>query len=155
MSKKNEDVQFQFLKILCDLYDGTDYVHEDKIRELWPKCPSHYEILELGVGEYFERNPDYLIHSYMPTGKGRAALREWECSEQAAGELQKLRQDFDQYRAAEAAYKAAQEHRFKLESRRNLIVSAISALLTATAANLLVYYWPAIIEFFSVWIHRP
>lgn len=146
MLRENTDLQYRFLEILCGLYDGTDYVAEDKIREAWPGCPPHHEILELGVGEYFERHPDFQIHAYKPTGKGRAALRKWNSSDQTAKELQKLRQDFDKYCTDEAAYKTSQEHFLKKESRKNIIVSAVSALLTAAAANLLVYYWPDIIR---------
>ena len=142
---KTEDIQFKFLKILCDLYDGKDYVPEDKIRELWPECPSHYEILDLGVGEYFERHPDYLIHAYMPTGKGRAALREWDRSDQAAGELQKLRQDFDQYRADYASYKAAEEHRSKIAERKGFWRGILSGIITTIVGGLVIYYWPDII----------
>ncbi len=145
--RKTEDIQFQFLKIICALYDGTDYVHEDKIRELWPNCPSHYEILELGVGEYFERNPDYLIHAYMPTGKGRAALREWERSEQAAVELQKLRDDFDKYCADQAAYQTAQEHRTKIAERKGFWLGILSNGIAAIIGGLVVYYWPDIVSF--------
>lgn len=142
---KTEDIQFKFLKILCDLYDGKDYVPEDKIRELWPECPSHYEILDLGVGEYFERHPDYLIHAYMPTGKGRAALREWDRSDQAAGELQKLRQDFDQYRAEEAAYHAAEALREKSAEDRGFWKGVLSAVIAGIIVAIFSYYWPDII----------
>lgn len=145
MPRKTEDIQFQFLKILCDLYDGTDYVHEDKIRELWPACPSHYEILELGVGEYFERNPDYQIHAYKPTGEGRAALRKWECSEQAAGELQKLRQDFDKYRAEEAAYHAAEALREKRAEDRGFWKGVLSAVIAGVIVAIFTHYLPNIV----------
>lgn len=145
MPMKTEDIQFQFLKILCDLYDGTDYVHEDKIRELWPKCPSHYEILELGVGEYFERNPDYLIHAYMPTGKGRAALREWECSKQGAEALQKLQQDFDKYRAEEAAYHAAEALREKRAEGRGFWKGVFSAVIAGVIVAIFTHYLPDIV----------
>lgn len=141
MSRKTEDIQFQFLKILCDLYDGKDYVHEDKIRELWSACPSHYEILELGVEKYFDRNPDYQIHAYKPTGEGRAALREWERNQQAAGELQKLRDDFDKYCAKQAANQAAQEHRGKIEFTFTILISAIAAVaaIIGTVVSILTY----------------
>lgn len=103
----SEDIQYQFLKTLCKLYDGGDYVPESKIREVWPDCPSHYEILDLGIEKYFDRNPDYQIHAYKPTGEGLAALREWKRTEETAEDLQKLRNDFDKYRAEQAAYQTA------------------------------------------------
>lgn len=138
---ENKDIQFQFLKVLCDLYDGTGYVPESKIREVWAACPSHYEILELGVENYFDRDPDYQIHAYKPTGKGRAALREWEKDRQSAEELNKMRQDFERYRSDEAAYKAAQEHRGKIEFTFTILISAVAAVaaIVGTVVSILMY----------------
>lgn len=66
-----------------------------------------------------------------------------------AAELNQVRQDFEKYRSEYAADKAAQEHRLKLDFRKNVAVSAVSALLTASAANIIAYCWPDIIAFFS------
>ena len=59
-------------------------------------------------------------------------------------ELQKLRQDFDQYRAEHAAYQAAAEHREKVAERRGFIRGLISGLFTTVIGGLIVYYWPEI-----------
>lgn len=146
MLRENTDAQYQFLKILCGLYDGTAHVAESKIREAWPECPPHHEILELGVGEYFERDPDTQIHAYMPTGKGRAALREWESSEQTARELQKLRDDFDNYRRDHAAEQAAKEHSAKIAERKGFWMGILSNVISGIIGGLFVHYWPDIIR---------
>ena len=151
----SEDIQYQFLKTLCKLYDGGDYVAESKIREVWPECPSHCEILELGVEEYFYRNPDYQIHAYKPTGQGRAALRKWERARQSAEELQKLRDDFDKYRAEQAAYQTAQEHRAKIAERKGFWLGILSNGIAAVIGGLVVYYWPGIAKFFLGLIQCP
>lgn len=149
----SEDIQYQFLKTLCELYDGGDYVAESKIREVWPDCPSHYEILELGIEKYFDRNPDYQIHAYKPTGEGLAALREWKRTEETAEELQKLRNDFDKYRADEAANKAAAEHSAKVAERKGFWFGILSNTIAAIIGGLVVYYWPSITKFFLGLIH--
>ena len=68
--------------------------------------------------------------------------------ESAAGkqiaELQKLRQEFDQYRAEQAAYQAAAEHREKVAERRGFIKGFLSSLVASIFAGLVIYYWPTI-----------
>jgi hypothetical protein len=68
-------------------------------------------------------------------------------------ELQKLRQDFDQYRADEAAKNAADEERHRQERKSDRMFSifagAISGLLVAIVAGLFLYYWPFILAFFN------
>ena len=63
---------------------------------------------------------------------------------ESLGELKKLRDDFDQYRAEQAAYQAAAEHREKVAERRGFIKGFLSSLITAILAGLVIYYWPAI-----------
>lgn len=68
--------------------------------------------------------------------------------ESAAGkqiaELQKLRQEFDQYRAEQAAYQAAAEHREKVAERKGFVKGFLSSLIASVLAGLVIYYWPTI-----------
>lgn len=64
-------------------------------------------------------------------------------------ELQKLRQDFDQYRAEQTAYQAAAEHREKVAERRGFIKGFFSSLITSIVAGLVIYYWPNLIGWVS------
>ena len=57
----------KFLKVLCSLYDGENYVPESKIRSEWPDCPSHNAILGFGKDIYFEWNCDVSNPGYIPT----------------------------------------------------------------------------------------
>lgn len=63
-------------------------------------------------------------------------------------ELQKLRQDFDKYRADYVADKAAGEKQRKRERRSDRIFSivagAISGIIGSAIGGLVVYYWPPI-----------
>ena len=147
------DAQYLFLKVLCELYDGENYVPESKIREVWPECPTAKIIMQLGVGDYFRCYPAASENSYCPKREGIEAFRKWKDSTHTASDLQKLRQDFEEHRADDAAYKTAQEHRFKLEFWKNIGVSAASALLTATAANVIAAHWSDIVSFISRAVH--
>ena len=59
-------------------------------------------------------------------------------------ELQKLRQEFDQYRAEQAAYQAAAEHREKVAERKGFFLGFVSGLVATVVGGLVIYYWPAI-----------
>ena len=59
-------------------------------------------------------------------------------------ELQKLRQDFDQYRAEQAASQAAAEHREKVAERKGFTRGLVSGLITTVIGGLVLYYWPSI-----------
>ena len=60
------------------------------------------------------------------------------------GELKRLRKEVNQYRADEAAYQSATEHREKVAERRGFIKGFFSSLLAAVLAGLILYYWPDI-----------
>lgn len=62
-------------------------------------------------------------------------------------ELQKLREDFDKYRAEEAAYRAAEEHRAKVAERKGFLRGVIATLIVKILGNLFIYYWPSICVF--------
>lgn len=85
-------------------------------------------------------------------GLGQVPFEETGIGKQIA-ELQKLREDFNKYRAEEAAYKTAQENSQKIEFRKTVAISVITSLVTASLANLFVYYWPSIIGFFNGFFH--
>lgn len=63
-------------------------------------------------------------------------------------ELQKLRDDFDNYRAEQAAYHSAQEHRAKIAERKGFWLGIVSNGIAAIIGGLVVYYWPSVIAFF-------
>lgn len=62
-------------------------------------------------------------------------------------ELQKLRDDFDKYRAEQAAYQATQEHRAKIAERKGFWLGIVSNGIAAIIGGLVVYYWPSIVSF--------
>lgn len=68
-------------------------------------------------------------------------------------ELQKLREDFDQYRANYVADKASNEERRKRERRGDRIFAifagAISGIIGSAIGGLAVYYWPVIVSIFT------
>lgn len=68
-------------------------------------------------------------------------------------ELQKLREDFDQYRANYVADKASNEERRKRERRGDRIFAifagAISGIIGSAIGGLAVYYWPVIVSLFT------
>lgn len=74
--------------------------------------------------------------------------------ESAAGkqiaELQKLRQEFDQYRSEQASYHAAAEHREKVAERRGFIKGFLSSLIASILAGLVLYYWTDILQWISI-----
>lgn len=61
-------------------------------------------------------------------------------------ELQKLRDEFSQYRAEEAAYHAAEEHRAKVAERKGFLRGVAATLIVTIIGNLFVYYWPSIVS---------
>lgn len=68
-------------------------------------------------------------------------------------ELQKLRDDFEKYRAEQASYQAAQEHRAKKAERKGFWLGIISNGIAAVIGGLVVYYWPHVIAFFLKLFH--
>lgn len=75
------------------------------------------------------------------------------CIGKQVNELQKLRQDFDQYRTEQASYQAAAEHREKIAERRGFIKGFFSSLISAVMAGLVIYYWPKITDWFISLFH--
>lgn len=63
-------------------------------------------------------------------------------------ELQKLRDDFDKYRAEQKAEQKRNEERAKIERKRNFFISIVSGSISGVIGGLVVYYWPVIISFF-------
>lgn len=63
---------------------------------------------------------------------------------ESLSELKKLRDDFDQYRAEQAAYQAAAEHREKVAERKGFVKGLLSSLIASVLAGLVIYYWPTI-----------
>lgn len=76
-----------------------------------------------------------------------------EQSENQIEELKALRDDFDKYRADQAADKISDDEQRKRERRSDRIFSiaagALSGLITSSLAGLLVYYWPVIVSLFN------
>lgn len=64
-------------------------------------------------------------------------------------ELQKLRHELNKYRAEQAAYQTATEHREKVAERRGFIKGFFSSLIAAILAGLVIYYWPVITAWVS------
>lgn len=64
-------------------------------------------------------------------------------------ELQKLRQDFEKYRADQTAYNAAAEKRHELAEKRQFWRGALAGAIGSTVANLFIFYWPDVVAFFS------
>lgn len=63
--------QYKFLKTLCRVYDGENYVTRDELLKAWKKCPEHRVILSLGKDLYFLA--DYPpAQAYIPTAEGMA-----------------------------------------------------------------------------------
>ena len=71
-----QKMQLKFLLTLCALYDGEKYVLETDIRKHWRKCPSHFTILRLGNGVYFDCNFEHSAMGYIPTAQGLSFVRE-------------------------------------------------------------------------------
>lgn len=65
---------------------------------------------------------------------------------QHLAELQKLREEFDQYRADNAAHQAAQEKSQKLAEKRQFWYGVLSNIISAIVGGLVVYYWPPIVS---------
>lgn len=139
------DVQSTFLLTLSRLYLETKtYVPESRIREAWPECPPHDVLLELGLGLYFYQHPEDRS-AYMPTENCFSLAGERERIIQLQAELQKMRNDFDQYRTDEAAYHAAQDLQRKKENKRAFVLNIFSSTVAAIIGGLVVYYWPCIL----------
>lgn len=64
-------------------------------------------------------------------------------------ELQKLRQDFDKYRAEEAAYHAAEALREKHAEKRGFWKGVLSSVVSGIIVALFSYYWPTIVSFLT------
>ena len=68
--------------------------------------------------------------------------------ESAAGrqlaELQKIRQDFEDYKRKQEAERKAEEERRNIERKRNLIVSLVAGSISGILSGLFLYYWPTI-----------
>ena len=67
-------------------------------------------------------------------------------------ELEKLNQDFEKYRAEQAADKAAQEHSHKLAEKRQFWLGALAGTIGSTIAGLIVLAvknWPSIVSFLT------
>ena len=69
------------------------------------------------------------------------------------GELQRLRQDFDKYRADEATNHAADEERHRQERKFDrmfsILTGALAGAIGSTVANIIAIYWPSILAFFE------
>lgn len=68
-------------------------------------------------------------------------------------ELQKLRQDFDKYRADEATKYAADKEQHMRERKIDhlfmILGGAIAGAIGSSIANLFIFYWPSILAFFK------
>lgn len=68
--------------------------------------------------------------------------------ESAAGrqlaELQKIRQDFEDYKRKQEAEHKAEEERRSIERKRNLVVSLVAGSISGILSGLFLYYWPTI-----------
>lgn len=65
--------------------------------------------------------------------------------------LEEINQDFEKYRADQAAYHAAQEHSHKLAEKRQFWLGVFAGAIGSTIAGLIVLAvqsWPAIVSFF-------
>lgn len=147
------DAQYLFLKVLCELYDGENYVPESKIREVWPECPTAKIIMQLGVGDYFRCYPAASENSYCPKREGIEAFRKWKDSTHTASDLQKLQQDFDKYRAEEAAYHAAEALREKRAEKRGFRKGILTAVIAGVIVAIFSYCLPGIVSFISRAVH--
>lgn len=92
--------------------------------------------------------------NYKDSAMGKMEQTYKEQAENQLIELQKLRQDFDNYRAEYAAYKAAEEHRAKVAKRDGILQGIISTLIVTIIGGLVVSYWPSIISAVSCLFHR-
>lgn len=63
-------------------------------------------------------------------------------------ELQKLRQDFDNYVQKQDAENKANKERQRVEHKRNLIISLLAGSFTGIVSGIFLYYWPVI----TVWV---
>lgn len=64
-------------------------------------------------------------------------------------ELQKLRQDFDNYVAQQEAQRKADEERQRTERKRNTLVSLAAGSFTGIASGIFLYYRPNIVAWVS------
>lgn len=148
-----ENVQYIFLKTLCDLCDGEHFVPETTIRAVWPECPPHDAILPLGNGDYFEYNYNMSSPGYMPTAHGLAFVT--ESREHSNEELRRIAVACEKHakiaelEAAEAKIEAKQALR---RARISNVIAGIAALIT-----LLSWLFPseAIPELIKAIISKP
>lgn len=75
--------------------------------------------------------------------------------EKQLAELQKLREEFSQYRAEEAAYHAAEEHRTKVAERKGFLRGVIATLVVTIIGNLFSYYWPSVVKCVTSFFQSP
>lgn len=98
---------------------------------------------------------DYIKYEDSAMGKLQRSLDSQHT--ERIDELQKLRDDFDKYRADYAANKASDEKRRKRERRGDrvfaIIAGAVSGIIGSAIGGLVVYYWPHVITFFSKLFH--
>lgn len=77
-------------------------------------------------------------------------IEEIQFGESAAGkqfaELQKLRDEFNNYHAEEAAYHAAEATRQKIAERRGFIFGSISTIVCGIVVAIFAYFWPTIVS---------
>ena len=64
-------------------------------------------------------------------------------------ELQKLRQDFDNYVQKQDAENKANKERRRVERKRNLIISLLAGSFTGIVSGIFLYYWPVITAWVS------
>ena len=130
-----ENIQYKFLKTLCDLFDGEHFVPETEIRAAWPECPPHNAIFNLGNDVYFEFDYNLSSPGYLPTPLGRALVEE---NKEAISE--------GVLRIATAAEKQAKiaEHEAaeaKADARKALRHSRISNIIAGVVALITLLSW--------------
>lgn len=64
-------------------------------------------------------------------------------------ELQKMRQELDNYIAEYRAYQAAAEQREKASEKRGFRRGILSSTIAAIIGGIVIYYWPVIVSFLA------
>lgn len=70
-------------------------------------------------------------------------------------ELQKLREEFNKYRADEAAYHAAEALREKRAEKRGFWKGVLSAIVAGIIVSIFSYCWPSIIACITTFFQSP
>lgn len=91
---------------------------------------------------------------YKDSAMGKMEQTYKEQAEKQLAELQKLQQEFDQYRAEEAAYRAAEAARQKVAERRGAIIGAFSTIATGAIVAIFAYFLPSIVSVIGRLFHR-